>query len=1588
MDTQLDYSIEIINKITCKIDSPAGNGTGVLIQTQNTDYLYVLTAKHCLLGEKFSLDFDKGGTKLFIPSTIDGTFETIQLEEYDNVLYDGDHQNDIAVIILKKVDDREYLNIIPKIKILDEKFLKIQCIFRGYPVPYNRSENIIGITIDKVSYVDMNIVTTTTPLNTIDSSSEYNCKGFSGSGVFCFYENEFYLSAIVYEIQEPFQRFPVCQLSQFNEFMKNGKFETFVFSDLIPSSESGKSISLKSLQDLFLKAKSGWLDQRYLVDLHGKGIIYDATEQLLGGKSKRERICKILRDNHIFILKCIREIEYCLAIFDEATFHSELKKVLHYLNTTRENLLTTIESAKDGMIPNKLVEYGSYNLDLCLHLLDKQPKKSISSINASDLKKVLKEIQENEVEKLVHKMYFTLIQKQLIFLGNPGTGKTHGMANVVQVQLEEKNMPAILIQARHYSKYNNWKSILVDVLGLSQHWSEDDIWMELEACATRCQVSKGESKEEDVFVQTELTKVLICIDGIDEASPQGNWINRIGELQVILEKYLRLRVCISSRPYVFSKKERYCFVRLPDDGDINVHELFALYIEGYNIKIVEEETYSWIKWSIKTPFALRLFCEKYTNTKISNRSGVSTAISHLLAQKVKQIDNEIRETYGRKWGEQEELVKRSLVLMAKHFAKLDSSAKIERFELHEMLKTDRVISVIEDLDILRVIDYIVQYGLLYEIHEKGEDPLFEDEKTYYQIQILPLMDYLLAIQTIRDFNEESNRGFPEILYERYGSQQMYALILLQDKGFLLGENGIWEDYYDKDILTDLQLFALSNVSKERVEQFTEWVKDNFRRSMPLCRKVVNQLVARVARIKKHPLGPLLVHDILSAYASSAERDKLWSVPEQLDYNCGAIWEGSGKVICSVKEFNLLTEDDYDGLPLIYAWQLTSVDNKVRNECRKQLTRWGIQNPRGFLNLLDFTFNTNDPQMKEDLFCCVFGIISKLSRENEETKELAEWIIINIFEDGKIQNIRNAVLRFAGRAVIERAYSFQLIDEKKLRMARPPYLNNTNLVGLNQEAVEETEKDRDGFSPITGDLAWYVIKKGYEGFFEIDDEQKEEYNAKEHSRTFGIFQEQREKEDPNMGDSSEILGNDYSEEQIDEFLQRRIDEHNKLENEEEENTTFNLRLSKDAIKFLEQNALLLGKKVINPHQFSIGFGVEYIKKMGWNEVEFYGSPIGGKPGEILAVDISITRKYYPSTHGSQSSIMSIAEKYTWCAVHEMIGYLADRLPFYYYGDYGKIKNYVDDYSRILDIPNPVQELTGLSFDKVRAETGWYIPNDLSPTMDEYKDDNPDEVKGWIKDAPYPDIYRWIASENDKMTNVRDYLEGSWTCLFNYSRITEPLTRCDSQIWIESFLVSNDDYEILRKDCKDNKLLEKHFIHDHNNYSSPNTDTYMDPSALCWMNWIEDSYGKIDITTTFNCKPKEYAVFKCLSEVTCKSAEGSEVSFTMPSKMMRDLLRIQEGDGWDYFNYEKKLSAFFAIVGTAYRESQTLLYADTNTLKQVLDDNQLRMFWNVRISRVPSLKTSDKYKGLFHSKDKYWLMFDNGDTLEKFEICKTE
>ncbi|WP_440947646.1 hypothetical protein ACSAZL_05085 [Methanosarcina sp. T3] len=1369
-----------------------------------------------------------------------------------------------------------------------------------------------------------------------------------------------------------------------------------------------EEISLESLKKRFELAKNGWLKERYVSSLHGSGYICNYISEMLGVFTYRQNLVFDLTQVETKIIKALSEIEHFLSLpnittvynHDELTKFERAKKVLMIYLQTCQYL---IDATKYGAYidPLKLEENAGFRE---LFDLLKNRSQWKYRITYRDLERALVDVNSPPFDYPDLATYFNEVSSSLasfnmIILGNPSTGKTHGLANYVENNLKE-NFPALLIRARDVRADEGWGSILRRSLELSGEWSTDEIWSGLEACASICDVRRALNEEFDSEIENETTRFLICIDGVDESTTWNSWIERVGELETINKWHPKLRFCFSSRPYVFKNEhvesDLNRLIYLPLEGDVSVNELFPAYVKHYNINVIQV---NWVRWAIRDLLSLRLFCEEYSDCCLTPSHPIYTTVSSLLKSKIARVDKEICIMLGNRWGERDSVILRCLTSLAKFFL---STVEVSRNECCSLIKSSQGrTGLIDENTAGRILDCLVNYGLLYEYVLQSHDPLDPSEQKY-QIAFNPLNDYLIAREEVKEIVSGRSIRQSSGLRDNYSSQQMAAVILLAENNWLVGDRDLWTDDLSKDTIADLRLSALSYASIETAAIYKGWVETKLRESMPSCRKTLKILVVRVARMENHPLGPKLVHDILTCFDDVASRDLIFSGPDYIPKNQDEVWEGYGRN--PIRDLKLEKYDKFDGLPLLFTWTLTTVDNDLRLYCRKELTKWGTNNLDQLINLLNLTFGTDDPQMKEDLISVALGAACLVNQSDRELGRLAEWTINEIFEDEKIQSINNVVIRHAGRLIVERAFFCNFVSEEQVLKSRPPYKIKEKLLRLDEEAVQSQSET---FTPVDMDLGWYVLKESYEGFFETD---RELDNNSAHQNnewenlsteliknllegTFGeielsvenCLKEILENRERKKEEKTKLLEGTREEiELIINNLREKVSEEKKREKDEVKKVRDNTR-NPEATELLNKYAASIGVENITPHQLALGASIRYIKNLGWNEKQFYGIPNGGEEGELLGADIAIIRKYPPATHGERSRISSFAEKYVWCAVHELIGYFSDILE--YQNPYGSNKFKINDYSSIIYISNPAQELLEEDQDQNNELIGWFLPSDLCPKLEIYESDKKRNIVKWINEADIPPFSSWILPTIEDIKLINRNLDDLWTCLYNFTILTENETDAQSLLWISSYFTTENEFNFFKRECASRVSEIDSLLYMGGTYCTvEGHEFYSSPVDLLWIPWKREYRDQIDFWTIYEGKPFRYTISPAVLEGMYDSAKYGESTYYLPSKKVRNICSIMDGDNKRFCDKKGNLKGFNSSCGEKLKDNQYSLFVRRSCLESGLQKDGLKLFWLVKLIREQSPRAWYELDSFRFRRERVYLLWVENDEIESLPIKK--
>ena len=343
---------------------------------------------------------------------------------------------------------------------------------------------------------------------------------------------------------------------------------------------------------------------------------------------------------------------------------------------------------------------------------------------------------------------------------------------------------------------------------------------------------------------------------------------------------------------------------------------------------------------------------------------------------------------------------------------------------------------------------------------------------------------------------------------------------------------------------------------------------------------------------------------------------------------------------------------------------------------------------------------------------------------------------------------------------------------------------------------------------------------------------------------------------------------------------------------------------------------------------------------------------------MGLDIAINRKYGSATHGSMSRIMTIAEKYTWCAKMELLGYLADRIP--YCGC-----EYIDDYGQLEDYVNPYQEVCQIDVEKVMEETDWLLPEELAPSIKGCGYDKED-IQKWLIESTIPTFEKWIKIQKGTVT------------LFGAHFVSNEIQGVTTMMWISSGLVRKGTISSLIKKLKDRDFAME-LINAADFLAYPTSDCYVSPLEVCWFNW-KDEHGS-DILYGNN------VLYKNVAKCTCDIQGKGETEYEIPSKTVRKMMGIVSGDGYHYYNEEGIEIASYIDAGERYGDSQHMLLADESVFVSKASELGLQPVWIVRVLKEISNKARERFD-IYMDRDETYLVWKNSQRWQARRIGDCE
>ncbi len=790
-------------------------------------------------------------------------------------------------------------------------------------------------------------------------------------------------------------------------------------------------------KDKFKEATNTWLRLRYVPDLHKEGEIKDLVSLIMLTEPARIEMHSFLKARQNLLGRAIQS----MSSVPKETLDDEANKswnrvigLLEYGLKVTEVLFGYLDN-QVGIVASvsDTIDWGENDSDVADIIL------CLQSTKYSNLRQILPLRVQNALHDVhgfvfeTFRIWLRALQGTSLFIaGEPGTGKTHGVADMTKSLLSE-NIPTILLRAKGTSPKQSWEETIRQYLGLSSVWSEPQILEGIDALIHQCNVVRTiRAKESGTEEKPFDAKLLIIVDGIDESTEYRGWIKLIEKVDHIIRQNPKISFVFTSRKPILVDQRlltNAMFHEVGSSGDRMVYDLFDDYFRKYDI---DDSQYPLIRLAIRTPFDLSLFCELYKGRK-NNLDSCATTLLGLLEEKFNRLDLDLRDKFGLP-SLHINLTKGLLSELVDYF--LQPNSNFSGIDEGNLAKIVFRVFGIGDQNLARalnIVEEFMQNGILTLVDRTSTSPspssnFLEANPSVYAFAIQNILDYVLALKGVKETLEnpaQYPRLFQQLfLYKMLGWQheEYAALILFESGDGLVGEDPLWVDGVKLSYSLPLRYRVLSlapfHLLYPKRESLVREVKGHSPiLGLPLntpIRGILHELILRIWHIPGHPLGSDWIHNVLASCNSSYERDLIWSPKTE-----SASLNGLPRDI-AYATLDLKPGMSHLLLPQVLAWRLGMLNFQYKSVLKRCLLTWALSTPGEFRKLLDRVFvQSNDPQMREELMLVAMSFACETS-DMTELMSISSWMLDNLFNLDGLRRHSSTVIRHSARLCVERA----------------------------------------------------------------------------------------------------------------------------------------------------------------------------------------------------------------------------------------------------------------------------------------------------------------------------------------------------------------------------------------------------------------------------------------------------------------------------------------------------------------------------------------------------------------------------------------
>lgn len=390
---------------------------------------------------------------------------------------------------------------------------------------------------------------------------------------------------------------------------------------------------------------------------------------------------------------------------------------------------------------------------------------------------------------------------------------------------------------------------------------------------------------------------------------------------------------------------------------------------------------------------------------------------------------------------------------------------------------------------------------------------------------------------------------------------------------------------------------------------------------------------------------------------------------------------------------------------------------------------------------------------------------------------------------------------------------------------------------------------------------------------------------------------------------------------------------------------------------------------------IAAAYQYLVDHGYEPDVFVG-PIGEKGYRLGGIDRRISGSFGSADHGSQSTVMTVAEKYVWCARNEICGFMADRIPVFtsswQNGTNQETYEFANDYSTLLSYQSPLFEAT---VNELLAERGGITP--LFPAAFSCNDSDvicsEQDLNDWISSGS-ADV---LISLLNHVPNADISLEGNVMPIALYASDWSVCGK-QSRGWAYCGATGSS---ALASFCESGRAAIEGYEHASDFVTSIDVAaTYISPveyMSAPWVNECDENRGRDKIADVYvTATPLSGSGVDSLTEI-------GDYWYRFPSKLAMDLCGATSTDGAHYFDSNGKVVFQDVDFGEPYKQQYQALLADRDKLFGALRARDLCPIWYVALQRSSNGLADERLPQIDQS-ELSWLIWTDDDG--RYHSCR--